>query len=226
MNVHYEWASFRRLLEHSFFLSTAALFKIEEELGTPIHDSLHWSRRFEYPWVIQRLKDPGKLILDVGAGATALQFFLTREGMPTISLDIDKDAVEWINSRSTKSTAIVSDGTVKTVWSKPHAGIGSLPDLCLSANSFETCLCISVLEHLPKAQILPSIQELIRVAAKHVIITLDVALTRSQKQLDAVDLVELTKALDLPEIPMLPLDVLDFVIDGQRFGVLCMHLQK
>ncbi len=217
MNVLTTWATLKRLLEQSFFFYTAALYALESELQTPIHDSVHWSRRFEYPWVIEQLKTTSSTsVLDAGSGATALQFMLVRSGIPTTSVDVDKKAIEWVNTRSTDEFCTKS----------PKAVYGCLPNIPFPESYFDTCLCISVLEHLPKAIVPTAINELIKKAKKSVIITMDVCLEQHPAQISLEDLPNVFSAVGIKNVPNFPEDTLKFSVDGHNFAVLCMHLQS
>lgn len=216
MTAHFEWADLRRLIEQSFFYRTMDLYLLEEKLHTPIHDSLHWSRRFEYPWIIGRLQDrvePIKTILDVGAGATAIQFLLADLGHDVSSIDPDPTAFNWVNRTSLNRHSIKDNR------------FGSLPILPFADGQFDISICISVLEHLPKDQVLPSIKELLRVSKKEVLITMDICLDKNEKQQDMLDLAVLDAEIKL-NCAMIPREALTFHIDGYEFGVACIHIAK
>lgn len=214
-----EWATYPRLLERSFFERTKALYELEKALGTPIQDSVHWTRRFEYPWVIGKLRDNielAKTILDVGAGATALQFLLADLGHMMHSVDPDPAAVEWIRERGWKR-----EPEERVVLTNNY----QLPSLPFRDAQFDTSICISVLEHLPKDQVLPSIRELLRVSRKEVLITMDVVLgTRHPTQMDQSDFNQHMQTLKV-EIPE-PNNRITFQMEGYLFGVACLHLTR
>jgi len=213
MRADFEWASYPRLIEHSFFHRTMMLYQLENVLKTPILDSLHWTRRFEYPWIMEKLDATGK-ILDVGAGATALQFAIANTA-EVISADVDLAAIDWVNSRR-------NDQLVKN----PKCILGGLPNLPFPSNEFGTVLCISVLEHLPKDQVLSSINELIRVCNKGVLITMDIALGKPHpKQTDVEDLCQITRVLGFA-CPPPPKNTLTFTMEDYTFGVACLQLRK
>jgi 2-polyprenyl-3-methyl-5-hydroxy-6-metoxy-1,4-benzoquinol methylase len=213
MKVDFEWASYTRLIEQQFFYRTATLCQLERTLGTPIPDSLHWTRRFEYPWILEKIVATDKL-LDVGSGSTALQFFLSNTSHVS-AVDVDPAAVEWINSRR-------SDQLIKN----PMCILGGLPNLPFSTNEFGIVICISVLEHLPKAQVLPSINDMLRVCNKSVLLTMDIALEKKhERQTDFDDLCKMTKELGF-DCPSLPPHPLAFNMDGYDFGVACIQLHK
>lgn len=213
MIVEFEWASYQRLVEHSFFEDSMRLYALEKELQTPIPDSLHWTRRFEYPWILSKLQ-PSERVLDVGAGATALQFLISRMGSFVTSADVDQGAVEWINGRT-------SEQLVKN----PKGVIGGLPNLPFLSGSFETVMCVSVLEHLPKDVVLGSVHELVRVSSRDVLVTMDVSLGENERQVDERDFSLIAKDLGF-DCPGLGRQAIVFGMDGREFAVACMRLRR
>jgi len=219
MTSTFKWATYPHLLERNFFEWTKKLYELEQILGTPIQDSMHWTRRFEYPWILTELNHDDLLslarrdILDAGAGATALQFLLARHGNRVTAIDPDQTAVDWINNR-------------RASWGMPQsAKLGGFPILPFKDGEFDTGICISVLEHLPKEQVLPSIRELLRVSRKEVLITMDVVLgNRHPVQMDQSDLNQYMQTLKI-EIPE-PNNRITFQMDGYLFGVACIHIVK
>jgi hypothetical protein len=211
-----EWATYPRLLEHSYFEWTRKLREMEERLHTPIPDSLHWTRRFEYPWILYNLfrNEPAhRTLIDVGSGATALQFLISvqQPGWGVTSIDPDLAAVAWINSRGHPQN--------------PVSRLGGFPVLPFNCDRFDIGICISVLEHLPKEQVLPSIRELLRVSRKEVLITMDVALGKKHPtQVDYSDLQQICTTLDL-EVPERDRSI-TFQMNDYMFGVACLHLAK
>jgi SAM-dependent methyltransferase len=212
-----EWATYPRLLEREFFERSVALYMMEQKLHTPIPDSLHWTRRFEYPWILSKLQQPPFSILDVGSGATALQFMLSsRPGMRMASIDPDEAAIAWI-----KNTI----SAFQKYHPQHQTQLGGFPILPFKDDEFDTGICISVLEHLPKDQVLPSIRELLRVSRKEVLITMDVVLgNRHPAQMDQSDFNQYMQTLKV-EIPQ-PDNRITFQMDGYLFGVACLHMIK
>ena len=224
-----EWATYPRLLERSFFEWTKELYELEQKLKTPIQDSMHWTRRFEYPWILSTLYRNTALphiplsFLDAGAGATALQFMLTRQaGWKATSIDPDPAAVRWTKSICEEQLPLLRPCLVH-----PNTALlgGGFPVLPFPNVEFDVGICVSVLEHLPKDQVLPSIQELLRVSRKEVLITMDVVLgTRHPTQMDQSDFNQHMQTLKV-EIPE-PSHRITFQMDGYLFGVACLHLTR
>jgi SAM-dependent methyltransferase len=217
MNITFEWATYPRLLERDFFLWTKELYELEQYLKTPIPDSMHWTRRFEYPWILSKLyrdtalPNTKRSFIDVGAGATALQFLISSQASWSVdSIDPDTAAIAWVNSHKREH---------------PHSILGGFPTLPFKDNEYDVGICISVLEHLPKAQVLPSIQELLRVSRKEVLITMDVCLQTHPVQTDLGDFDRLRSALGVMMIMPGP-NTMAFHIDGYDFNVACLHIVK
>jgi hypothetical protein len=228
MTSTFEWATYPRLLERWFFEQTKELYELEKVLQTPIPDSMHWTRRFEYPWVLSKvlsnLSDPyvvnsGRIlaplsayrILDAGAGATALQFALTRRGNRVTSIDPDEAAVRWVNSR-------------QDMLPGPTGTLGGFPTLPFADKEFDIGICISVLEHLGRGRELESIWELVRVARKEVLITMDICLGQNSKQTDYRQLEAIAPDLFIRKDLTPPPDAATFNINGHDFAVACLHL--
>ena len=228
MTSTFEWATYPRLLERDFFEHTRRLYELELILGTPIQDSLHWTRRFEYPWVLSKVladaKNPyshvapeqnsPKTILDVGAGATALQFLLTRQNKWSVTaVDPDQAAIAWIEK--TKDYSIFQ--TNRSVR-------GGFPVLPFKDKEFDTGICISVLEHLGRGYELESIWELVRVVKREVLITMDICLEHSRQQTDYWQLEAIAPSLFIRKDLTPPPDAITFCIDGHPFAVACIHV--
>jgi len=205
-----EWATKDKLLNPKYFETSMALHTLETFYGTPIHDSVHYTRRFEYPWVYSNLPLSGD-ILDVGAGATAFQVLVSQKAAVT-SIDVDTAAVHWVNQLS---TVFMSANKVKSI-------IGGFPKLPFADKQFDSSYCISVLEHLPKTETLQNINELRRVTRGKCFITMDVSIGPCDRQVDLSDFNNIAK--NLFRVPSIPNDAITFVIDGYTFAVACIIL--
>ncbi len=68
MEVRFEWANYKYLLNVEAFLITAKIWNIEQYIwnktGIVLGNCLHSTRRFEYPWCI--LNAYSKELLDFG----------------------------------------------------------------------------------------------------------------------------------------------------------------
>lgn len=142
------WATQDCLTEINYAKITIDLFRIDDLTGNRINGncniplSLHWSRRFEYPWAILNAKFPVNpestlKILDCGAGLSPLQFYLARKGYSVYTIDLDSSSlrkVEKIKSKMSLSTL--------------HPYYGNILDMPFPHGVFHRILCISVLEHV------------------------------------------------------------------------------
>ena len=136
--------------------------KIDEATGyrlslhkTPegIASSLHFSRRFEYPWAILTATPFTDLdMLDIGGGRGPLQFYLSRFGKVT-NLDINAEDVAWVN---TEASHLGCDKTLSAL--EGNATEINFPDC-----TFDRIFCISVFEHMGINNILKAINEIFRV---------------------------------------------------------------
>ena len=215
-----KWADYTQLDEENYLMLTKELYNIENELGKDIHNSIHPSRRFEYPWVyskLQPLNDNDK-VLDVGSGDTVLQFLVSRQVKELHSIDTDSSAVDWI-SKTCKTKNFVN-------IFPSRANIFSLPFM---SDCFDKVTCISVLEHLPKEQVWSAIEELTRVVKPHgrLAITMDVVLEETDKQVDINDFMSLAEEHLIP-VPQFPNTLMRFSTPPYNFPftVCCILIQK
>lgn len=216
--IQVEWADYKFLNEPESFMLTKKLFDLENELGKDTHDSLHWSRRFEYPWVYAKLQPFGNsdIVLDAGAGNTVFQFLISKQVKELHSIDANLSCVDWVSSKAKQFA---------NVFSK-QADILHLP---FPNGFFDKVVCISALEHNSKQQIWAAISELTRVTkpAGKIAITMDIALETTDKQFDITDLGNMAKEHSIP-IPSLPNSVIGFRTISYSFplAVCCMLIQK
>ena len=140
------WATQRCLTDDSYRTLTRELFEIDKIAGSglasSIPPSLHWSRRYEYPYVVinsKLRKQPAKefKILDCGAGVGPLQFYLAMKGHEYYSLDLDLSALMRVARFKSKNG-------LKTLYPT----YGNILDVPFPNNYFDRIVCISVLEHI------------------------------------------------------------------------------
>lgn len=214
MKPQIEWANYNRLNEVSYLMNARQLFNLETELGKNVHDSMHWSRKFEYPWVIANLQPFSKddVVLDAGAGNTALQFLVSKWVKEVHSIDTDTKSVSWIKTN------------LDSKCPNLHPEQADILNLPFESGFFDKTLCVSVLEHLPKDRLFDAINELVRVTKSggKIAITMDVVLIQTPKQYDIIDMMV---NFDLPNIPD---SVMVFHVPPYNFPftVCCMILQK
>jgi len=215
-----EWANYPFLAIAEVFLITARLLNIETAIGREILDSLHTTRRLEYPWVYINLQPFTKddIVLEAGAGPTALQFYLSRMVKEVHNVDIYPDWIEWVSK-------------VKKESSFPNLFpvLGDLTEMTFPSNHFDKAICVSVLEHLPKDKVIAGIEELIRVTKPggKIAITMDVVLEKTDKQTDLEDFGKIAEKYSF-KIPSLPPHGMISRVPPYNFpfAVACILLEK
>jgi SAM-dependent methyltransferase len=150
---------------------------VEESVGGPSYawpaEPLYeWSRRVEYPFVVQALAAAGGRplrLLDAGSGVTFFDVFLSHE--PGLRVEcVDRDPT--YPDRMARTCRLLAT-------SPPAFHVGDLTGrLPFEDRSFDVALCVSVLEHLPEGTLLPALRELWRLVAPGgaLIFTMDVTL--------------------------------------------------
>jgi len=140
------WATTDFLTDARYANITIELFKVDVLLTNyrligGVLPSLHWSRRFEYPWAVLNGKFLGSpkpfRILDCGAGLNPLQFFLAMRGYSVYSLDLNIGTLLRIGR-------IKANFGIQTI----HPYYGDILRMPFPDNSFDRVICISVLEHV------------------------------------------------------------------------------
>jgi ubiquinone/menaquinone biosynthesis C-methylase UbiE len=140
------WAIKNFFSHKNFKILTKELLEIDKNFGIKlvggIPSSLHWSRRYEYPYTIINSNLPEKSqkkirILDCGAGIGPLQFYFANKGYKYYSLDQNL----WALSRVAQ---FKSDKKIKNLY----AIYGNILDLPFPNNYFHRVFCISTLEHI------------------------------------------------------------------------------
>jgi len=215
-----EWADYVSLTNASNFIFTKDLLNMELVLAKQIYDSLHPTRRFEYPWVYFILQPLTKndTMLEVGAGKTALQFYLSRLVREIHSLDINPDFVNWMTkTREEKSFANL------------YPVLGDMTSLTFPSDYFDKVICISTLEHLPKDKVAGSIEELIRVTKPRgkIALTMDIVLEKTDKQTDLDDFAAIAAkySLAIPGLTQYTM-ILSVPPYNLPFAVACVLLEK
>lgn len=215
-----EWADYSLLDTREYFFVTRSLFDLEVALHNNIANSLHCSRRFEYPWAYYNLQpfDKDDIILDAGAGDTILQFFLSKMVRESHSLDLALENVE-------RAIEVKNKNGFKNVFPL----VGDILSMTYPSDYFDKVICISVLEHVPKEEIDNGINELIRVTKPggKLAITMDVVFEKTDKQMDIDDFIGLADrySLTLPE-PTGTMMVFRVPPHKFPFGIACILIEK
>lgn len=212
-----EWVSTPSLMEPSWFLLTRGLYSIEQDMNKN-HDSLHISRRFEYPWTYYNLApwNANDVVLDAGAGDTVFRYLVSKEVKEVYSIDTDVKSVDW---------AVGIKDKFPTVFPM----LGNLTEISFSNDYFDKTYCISVLEHLSKEKVIKSIGELIRVTipSGKIAITMDVAYEKTEKQVDMENFKEIMGRYLVPDYPnSLAIFHDDSVSPPFPFIVACVLMEK
>jgi 2-polyprenyl-3-methyl-5-hydroxy-6-metoxy-1,4-benzoquinol methylase len=101
------WADRESLSRPEYEEITSELLRIDGETGRKlvggVPPSLHWSRRFEYPWALLASEvEPGMRVADIGLGLSPLQFYLARCGASVTSVDMDLGTVRRIRDLASR----------------------------------------------------------------------------------------------------------------------------
>lgn len=226
-----EWADADNLVFSNTFLITKSLWDLESYLYTfpsgdrfskpTVRDSLHWSRRFEYPWVLRRIDpQPDDIVIDAGAGSAILQFTLSRCIKELHNLDIDEPELDRVNRLKKESghfnNIITTLGDIRAI---PYAD-----------DYFTKSVCISVLEHLPPDDVRKGLDELVRVTKNKIFITIDVCLTTIDTTIPS-NIITIKQFTDMCNdlniiVPDLPKSVMAGTVDNNYIVVACMEIWK
>ncbi|MGA2973229.1 MAG: class I SAM-dependent methyltransferase [Candidatus Bathyarchaeia archaeon] len=140
------WATKSQLVDDEYQSLTYQLDKIDSvtgvELQGGVHHSLHWSRRYEYPYAIKAVMSVAKQVvtprvLDCGAGLGPIQFFLASKGFDVYSMDTYLAGLELSAQKG------LENGLINIQWSYGNVLRIPFPD-----EYFDVVQCISVLEHV------------------------------------------------------------------------------
>jgi len=138
-NIHSELESYQ-----SFFLEKEHLFR-SKEYKWPSESLKHWSRVWEYPYILYNLKKIKEQygynfhILDVGSGVTFFPFYLCSKNFKITMTDIDKIA-EQDNNKAIEIFNMNRDDINFQLCTD-----SSLP---FDSNTFDVVTSISVIEHI------------------------------------------------------------------------------
>ena len=128
----------------------------------PQGETLHWSRIFEWPWVIREAAlKPSDVVLKLGVGSSPLRFFLA------------KCAKESCEHRRRSGRPRRVRGAQSGAWAhqSPPSSRRSSFDSVYGANTFDKIICVSVLEHISDYQ--TCVDELWRVLKPGGVLLLD-----------------------------------------------------
>ncbi len=123
------------------------LASMDELLQKESISYLHPSKRWEYPWALERADlAPGSHVLDAGCGASIFPIYLATQGYRVSALDLDPpECLDRLHGVD-----------VNYVKGAPTA-------LPFKDGSFDSAFCISVIEHLGRDGMPAALSELRRV---------------------------------------------------------------
>jgi SAM-dependent methyltransferase len=119
-------------------------------LGPFVFQPNSWTRAFEYPWCFYTIDPrPGMNLVELGAGASGLQFVLSQEQVEVTSVD-PLVAPEGVNSVHRWSFSASDFEKLNAVFGTNIRFINDhLQNAKLPAESFDAVLSVSVIEHIP-----------------------------------------------------------------------------
>ena len=180
-------------------------------------DSLHNTRRFEYPWVFLNLSRSCDSLLDMGSGGSSFTFFLTQYVDKVVALDKELEPLNEMD-------------TIKRCTGRFHNLETKCVDLLDSGyedDSFHTVISISALEHAGHSNLEKAFSEAFRIARNSVIVTMDVRFSPYGERIHMDDLKSLSAkyGFDVPRMDQLTLaQILEK--DMPPFAVACIRIDK
>jgi SAM-dependent methyltransferase len=230
-----KWINGREVTSERFFLITKDIYDLETYLSSHIvgykhkvdgagdsynlnvlRDSMLDTRRYEYPYVRLNIPKSAESILDIGGGNTSFCFYMSERCRDYTILDIDNHLVYELATVQFNTTKF------KNVTFK----LGSALEIPYPDNSFDASLCVSVLEHVGKADaVIKTIEEMKRVTKSGgtIILTFDVRVNPS-KEIDVEDVKKVAKHFNLKIEDMEMLRTTFKVIDSEVFTVACLTM--
>lgn len=170
-------------------------------------DFAHWSRKWEYPWVMYHGDfKPSHLVMDAGGCSSILPYAIVRTCHNVVISDLDETA--WSKFSRTPTHRLLGDGLT---FSK--SDIKNLP---YRDGLFNRVVCVSVLEHIDDP--FKALSELWRVLAPggRLILTIDVAdSVRHNHTIDHKVASQLGEQLGL-KVPLPPEDVQEAFFDEEK----------
>ena len=122
----------------------------------------HWSRKWEYPWIIVNGGfEPGQHVMDAGGAGSILGYRLSELGCKVIILDKDPERLVELDTYSHLNNNI-------------KVKVGDIHDIPYPDDTFDRVICCSVLEHCEgPVDISKELWRVVRPGGK-LIITMDV----------------------------------------------------
>src|SRR5262245_7147118 len=141
----------RRMHFPSFLLNKMGPFAFQENSRT---------RLGEYPWCYYATElRPGMEVIEIGAGASGFQFVLSSEGVNVTSVDPmvnPHETVDWVFSEQDFQRLN------RAMGADVHFVRKYLQDANLPSNTYDRVFSISVIEHIPPADVESLVKEVAR----------------------------------------------------------------
>ena len=210
------FADLSYLLDPIVFMQTLELMRMELRLGFG-YDSLHITRRIEFPWVLNELNPQREdIILDAGCGKTVIGMHLATKVKKIVGVDLDLESISFLSNQAGKLK--------KKPIGEYSAEIGDILKLNYKNEYFDKVYCISTLEHLDRTEIYPAINELLRVT-KHggkVVLTMDASQGQSNFMIPDIDTLALRYNLNWASSKAKPM----FNVEDNNFTVVLIRIDK
>ena len=226
------WATVSKFPNERFFLITKDIFDLENYLSIHIknhrqtidgtgasfrlavfRDSLHHTRRYEYPYTMLNIPQDTRSVLDVGGGSS-FSYYVSEQVEEVYVLDIDQkigDELKQIKEHTRR-------------FKNMQFQLGDARNLPFADNLFDVTTCVSVLEHMDDKNLILALSEMMRVTKPNgvVIVTMDIQLDGSEG-INLEDLYRIGKVLQIP-VANPSFNTLYSSIDNHLYGVACMKL--
>lgn len=125
----------------------AVLDRLDDLVARDEISYLHLGKRWEYPWALERAGlAPGSRVLDVGCGDSIFPVYLASLGHSVTAVDLE------FTTNLGELHALATEYV--------RADMTALP---MEDEEFDAVFCISVIEHLPEAQVPLAMREMQRV---------------------------------------------------------------
>lgn len=188
----------------------------------------HWSRTFEYPFVLANSRlTPNLVVLDAAGGNGILQAYLCQDGRKVVNIDSSPVDLEEAKRRYQEVRGFISNVRLEE---------GDLKFIKYPDESFDRIACVSVLEHdMQPKQILRELWRVLKRGGR-LVCTFDVAsYIRWNHTIDLRVAKSILQEFQL-DLPMIPPGFLTQVFDEiehQLFdplqvtlGVICFYCDK
>ena len=173
-DASFSWADLKDILRQDWFDVSMTLRSIEEQYHR-MADSMHPTRRIEFPWAFTRMapyrkEEEEEVVLEAGAGRTMFQVMLSWFVKEVVSLDLLPEETEWV-----RQNVVPYAPNIRPVT-------GDITCLDFPDNTFDKVFSFSTMEHIPREKFQTAVDELVRVTKPggFLAITMDVVLGKCE----------------------------------------------